>query len=68
LGCRFTLAVVGRVMVGGSVVGRFALQAMDKEELQDVLDYCDQEGFVTDMTRKCTDMLNQIIDADEVSE
>ncbi len=55
-------------MVGGSVVGRFALQAMDKEELQDVLDYCDQEGFVTDMTRKCTDMLNQIIDADEVSE
>ena len=45
-----------------------AYKNMDKHELQDVLDYCEQEGFVTDMTRKCTDMLNQICDADEALE
>lgn len=45
-----------------------AYKAMDKHELQDVLDYCEQEGFVTDMTRKCTELLNQICDADEALE
>ena len=43
-----------------------AYKSMDKYELQDVLDYCEQEGFVTDMTRKCTELLNKICDADEV--
>ena len=43
-----------------------AYKAMDKHKLQEVLDYCEQEGFVTDMTRKCTELLNQICDADEV--